>query len=80
MNLVDAFKIAISQVKATRGKGIKILTLKQILQRLLIALPDVKADKTSESLLNEIRQMYQMYRAKEITRKVYDSIMNSIKV
>ena len=80
MNLVDAFKIAISQVKATRGKRIKILTLKQILQRLPIALPEVKADKTSESLLNEIRQMYQMYRGKEITRKVYGNIMNSIKV
>ena len=80
MKLVDAFKIAISQVKATRGKGIKISTLKQILQRLPIALPEVKADNTSESLLNEIRQIYQMYRTKEVTRKVYDSIMNSIKV
>ena len=36
-------------------KGIKILTPKQILQRLSIALAQVKAGNTSENLLNEIR-------------------------
>ena len=41
----------------TRGKGLKILTLKQMLQRLPIALAQVKASNNSESLLNEIRQI-----------------------
>ena len=39
------------------GKGVKILTPKQILQRLPIALAQVKAGNNSESLLNEIRQI-----------------------
>ena len=57
------------------------LTLKQMLQRLPIALAQVKAGNTSENLLNEIRQIiYSLYRAKEITKKVYNNIMNSIKL
>ena len=50
-------------------------------QRLPIALAQVKAGNTSENLLNEIRQiMYSLYRAKEITKKVCNDIMNSIKL
>ena len=37
------------------GKGLKILTSKQILQRLPIALAQVKAGNNSENLLNIIR-------------------------
>ena len=52
-----------------------------MLQRLPIALTPVKADNTSENLLNEIRQvMYSLYQAKEITKKVYNNLMNSIKL
>ena len=42
-----------------------------MLQRLPVALAQVKASNTSESLLNEIRQIiYSLYREKEITKKV----------
>ena len=52
-----------------------------MLQRLQITLAQVKTGKISEKLLNEIRQiLYLLYRAKEITKKVYNNIMNSIKV
>ena len=52
-----------------------------MLQRLPIALAEVKAGNTSESLLNETRQIiYSLYWAKEITKKVYNNIINSIKV
>ena len=52
-----------------------------MLQRLPIALAQVKAGNTSENLLNEIRQIiYSLYWAKEITKGVYNNIMNSIKV
>ena len=47
-------------------------------QRLPIALGQVKAGNTSENLLNEIRQII-YYQAKEITKKVYNFIINSIK-
>ena len=63
------------------GTGLKILTPNQMLKRLPIALAQVKAGNNSESLLNEIRQIvYSLYRSKEITKKVYNNIINSIKV
>ena len=59
----------------------KILTPNQMLKRLPIALSQIKAGNNSESLLNEIRQIvYSLYRSKEITKKVYNNIINSIKV
>ena len=52
-----------------------------MLQRLLIAIAQVKVGNTSENLLNEIRQIiYSLYWEKEITKKVYNNIMNSIKL
>ena len=46
-----------------------------MLQRLPIALAQVKAGTTFESLLNEIRQIiYSLYHTKEITKKVYSNI------
>ena len=54
------------------GKGLKILTPKQMFQRYQIALAQVIASKNaSEKLLSEIRQItYSLYQEKEITRKV----------
>ena len=68
-----------AKIKATEGTGLKILTLKQMLQRLPIALAQVKAGNNSENLLNEIRQIvYSLYQSKEITKKVYNNIIKSI--
>ena len=61
--------------------GLKMLTPKQMLQRLPIALAQIKAGNNSESLLNEIRQIgYSLYQSKEITKKVYNNIIKLIKV
>ena len=50
-------------------------------QRLPIALAQVKAGNNSESLLNEIRQIiYALYQSKQITKKVYNNIINSITI
>ena len=46
-----------SKQNKTEGKGLKILTHKQMLQRLPVALAQVKAGNTSENLLNEIREI-----------------------
>ena len=63
----------------TKGLGLKILSLKQMLQRLPIALVQVKAGNNSEILLNEIRQIvYSLYQSKQITKKVYSNIIKSI--
>ena len=64
--------------KTKYGKDLKILTPKQMLQRLPIVLAPVKAYNISENLLNEI--IYSFYWAKEITKKIYNNVMNSIKL
>ena len=70
-----------AKYKRKLGEDLKILILKQMLQRLLIALAQVKTGSTSENLLNEIRQIiYSLYRAKGFTKKVYNNVINSIKV
>ena len=63
----------------TKGTGLKILTPKQMLQRLPIALAQVKAGNNSDNLLNEIRRIiYSLYQSKEITKKGYNNLMKSL--
>ena len=60
---------------------LKILTPKQKLQRLPIALAQVQAGNISGNLLNKNRQnIHSLYRTKEMTKRVYNNIMNSIKI
>ena len=80
--------IFVSQKKKSRriyesrqGKGLKISTPKQMLQRLPIALAQIKAGNNSESLVNEIRQIVSsLYQSKEITKKVYNKMIKPIKL
>ena len=63
----------------TKRKGLKILTPRQMLQRFAVALAQIKTGNNSENLLNEIRQIvYSLYQAKELTKKVYNSLMKSL--
>ena len=56
--------------KTKQKTGLKILSRKQVLQRLPIALAQVKAGNNSETLLYEIRQIiYSLYQSKKITIK-----------
>ena len=84
--ILNAFEIKIYSIKS-KGSGLlnidgsklKILTPKEMLQKLAIALARLKAGNNSESLLNEIRQIvYSLYQSKEITKKVYNNIIKSI--
>ena len=77
----DDYSSMVSEAKnkTTKGTGLKILTPKQMLQRLPTALAQVKASNNSQSLLNEIRQIaYSLYQSKQITKKVYNNIIKSI--
>ena len=68
-----------SKQNETKGKILKILTPKQMLQRLPIVLAQAKAGNNSENLLNEIRQIiYSLYQSKEITKKVCNNLMKSL--
>ena len=84
--VLGAFESKIFSIKS-KGAGIlnpnnskfKILSPKQMLQRLPIALAQVNAGNNSESLLNEIRQIvYSLCQSKQITKKVYSNIIKSI--
>ena len=79
--VLEARRLAKEQEGTGANEMLIILTRNQMLKRLPIALAQVKAGNNSESLLNEIRQIvYSLYRSKEITKKVYNNIINSIKV
>ena len=61
--------------KTKQETALKTLTQKQILQRLPIALAEVKAVNNPENLLNEIKQIvYSLCQLKAITKKVYNNI------
>ena len=54
-----------------KDKTLKILTPKQMLQRFLISLAQLKADNTSKKLINEVQEiMYSLYQANKITKNV----------
>ena len=62
------------------GSGLKILTNKQMLNRLSILLAQIQAGNNSESLKNEIRQiLYSLYRSKVLTKTVYNNLIKSIR-
>ena len=70
-----------SKKDETKRTGLKILTPKQMLQRLPIPAAQVKAGNNSESLLNEIRQIVcSLYQSKQITKKVYTNMIKSIQL
>ena len=56
-----------SKQDETKGTGLTMLTPKQMLQRLLIALTQVKTGNNSKSLLNEIRQIVKNKSLKKYT-------------
>ena len=50
--------VLVAKYKSIHGEGLKILTPKQMLQRLPIALAQIKAGNASENLLNELENLY----------------------
>ena len=58
-----------------------MLTHKQMLQRLPIALAQVKTGNNSEISLNEIRKnVYFLYHLKGITKKLYNNIIKLLQI
>ena len=56
------------------GSGLKILTNKQMLNRLPILLTQIQAGNNSKSLKNEIRQiLYSLYRSRVLTKTVHNN-------
>ena len=67
-------------VSKAKCAGLKILTDKQMLNRLPILLAQIQAGNNSKKLKNEIRQiLYSLYRSKVLTKTVYNNLIKSIR-
>ena len=65
-----------SIVSRAKGKGLKILNNKQMLNRLPILLAQIQAGNNSKLLKNELRQIiYSLYRSKVLTKTVYNNLI-----
>ena len=61
------------------GTGLKILTNKQMLNRLPISLAQIQAGNNLSKLKNEIRQiLYSLYRSKVLTKTVHNDLIKAI--
>ena len=61
------------------AKGLKMLTNKQMLNRLPILLAQIQAGNNSIKLKNEIRQiLYSLYRSKVLTKTVYNNLIKAV--
>ena len=63
----------------SKGEGLKIMTTNQLLKRIPILLAQKKAGNNSQKLNNEIRQIiYSLYQSKNMSKTVYNHLMNNI--
>ena len=67
-----------SVASRAKGEGLKILTNKQMLNRLPILLAQIQAGNNSKSL-NDLRQIiYSLYRSKVLTKTLYNNLIKVI--
>ena len=70
-NIVDLYNLKSGSDTSKKGEGLKMLTNKQMLNRLPILLAQIQAGNNSKSLKNELRQIfYSLYRSKVLTKTV----------
>ena len=78
-DIADLYNIKSGSGTSKIGEGLKILTNKQMLNRLPISLAQIQAGNNYKSLKNEIRQiLYSLYRSKVLTKTVYNNLIKSI--
>ena len=78
-DIVDLYNLKSGNVTSKKGEGLKILTNKQMVNRLPILLAQIEAGNNSKKLKNDIRQiLYSLYRSKVLTKTVYNDLIKSI--
>ena len=79
-DIVVFYKPQLGNVTSKKGKRLKILNNKQMLNRLPILLAQTEAGNNSNKL-NETRKiLYLLYRSKALTKTVYNKLIKSIRV
>ena len=78
-DIVDLYNLKSDSDTSKKGEGLKILTDKQMLNRLPILLAHIKAGNNSIKLKNEAREiLYSLYRSKVLTKTVYNNLIKSV--
>ena len=78
-NIVDLYNLKSGSDTSNIGKGLKILTNKQIINRLPILLAQIQAGNNSIKLKNETRKiLYSLYRSNALTKTVDNKLIKSI--
>ena len=78
-DIVDLYNLKSGSDTSKKGEGLKILTNKQMLNRLPIFLAQIQAGNNWIKLKNETRQiLYLLYRSKVLTKTVYNKLIKSI--
>ena len=78
-DIADIYNIKLDSDTSKSDKGLKILTNKQMVNRLPILLAQIEAGNNSIKLKNEARQiLYSLYRSKVLTKTVYNNLIKSI--
>ena len=78
--IADIYNLKSDSDTSKKGEGLKILTNKQMLNRLPILLAQIQAGNNSKSLKNKLRQiLYSLYRSKVLTKTVYNHLIKSIR-
>ena len=80
-DIVDFYYPKSGSDTSKKGEGLKILTNKEMLNRLPISFAQIEAGNNSNKLKNETRQiLYSLYRSKALTKTVYNKLIKSIRV
>ena len=79
-DIVKELERAIFGYEESPSSGLKILTNKQMLNRMPILLAQIQMGNNSSKLKNEARQMlYYLYRSKVLTKTVYINLIKAIR-
>ena len=78
-DIAEFYNLKSGSDTSEKGEALKILTNKQMLNRLPISFAQIQAGNNSKSLKNELRQiLYSLYRSKVLTKTVYNNLIKSI--
>ena len=78
-DIVDLYNLKSGSDTSKKGKRLKILNNKQMLNRLPILLAQIQAGNNLIKLKNKTRQiLYSLYRSKPLTKTVYNKLIKSI--
>ena len=81
LKIVQETLIFNKEIQKQRVLGLEILTPDQMHSRLPITLAQLNAENNSEKLENEVRQLlYSLYRSKNLTKNVYKSLADIVRV